>query len=119
MKLQINDHRKVFAINEEFSSEFKNLKLQFTPKSSGTKSFTSDKIVEAHQTINDCRINHNDGYLNVNGDMTAYELKHNLNNIYGLRVHVMKRQLQDWVECKYENHETLHELNLESVAQSN
>ncbi len=56
MKITINDHRKVFAIEEEFNQMFPNLKIEFMAKPSAAGAKHSDMPVAQSKTIADCRL---------------------------------------------------------------
>lgn len=90
MKIIINDHRKLFAIHEDFSKMFPQLELVFFARPDHQKAGAPEKIItRENKTIGECRIIHNKGTLTVTPHMTVAELEENFSSIYGLTVRVM------------------------------
>ena len=72
MKIQINDHRKIFALQEEFNRFFPNFKIEFLGKPSKVGNPPSEKMVKANKTLGDCRVVHN------KGELTPFTVDNNL-----------------------------------------
>jgi hypothetical protein len=109
--IEINNHRKVFAIRELFTNKFKNLKLEFYAKPHTDDGPHSDKIVRNSSfTIGDCRTGGHTGMLTVKPEMTALELKNDLRDTFGLEIEIYK-----WVDASWQiidsNDMTLEKLN--------
>ncbi len=98
MKIQINDHRKIFAIQEQFNQFFPNLKIEFFGKPSKVGNPPSEKLVKAAKTIGDCRVVHNKGELTLSPSTTTFDLKQTLADTYGLSVAFLRRSGQKWIE---------------------
>ncbi len=115
MQITINDHRKIYAIQEEFNSLFPNLKIAFYVKSPNLKAPHPKKLIEAHgKTLAECRNIHNKGQLTITRNMTAADLESNFNEVYGLDVEIMKKNGEKWMELDSKNTLTLEEQNKNS-----
>lgn len=111
MKIQINDHRKIFAIQEEFSKLFPRLKIEFLGKPKQVGSSASAKIYKSSKTIGDCRIQHTTGELTITPSMTAADLKQILADKYGLSIIILRLSGSQWVETTDNNKLSLQEQN--------
>lgn len=99
MKIAINDHRKIFAIQEEFNTAFPNLKLEFYSKShQSTGASEKEFIKHSIKTLGECRTIHEDGNITITPNITVMNLKENFSNIYGLGVQVYKKSGTNWLE---------------------
>lgn len=93
MKILINDHRKLFAIQEEFSKAFPNLGLLFYSKRSHEKAEHSRKaVLHGGATIGECRIIHEKGELTITPQMTVADLEDAFSSVYGLTVEVATKK---------------------------
>lgn len=112
MKITINDHRKIFAIQEEFNTTFPNLKLEFyaKPHKAGGSS-EKEFIKRSSKTLGECRTIHEDGNITITPNMTIMNLEENFRNIYGLGVQVFKKSGNTWLETTETNGLTLEEEN--------
>ena len=99
MKIQINDHRKIFALQEEFSRFFPNFKIEFLGKPSKVGNPPSEKMVKANKTLGDCRVVHNKGELTLSPSTTILDLKQTLADTYGLSAVFFRRSNDKWVEA--------------------
>ena len=112
MKITINDHRKIFAIQEEFSTVFPYLKLEFLSKphepsgKPGEKPFRNDS-----KTLGECRTIHNKGEITITPNMTIAELEERFEDVYGLGVQVFCKSDTKWVETSATKKFTLEEQN--------
>lgn len=114
MKIDINDHRKVFAIQEEFNTAFPYLKLEFFSKphkQSGTSS--KELIIGSAKLIGDCRVTHDDGTLTVSPGMTVGELEQNLADVFGLSAQVFRKSGNSWLETTTTDDWSLEKQNKE------
>ena len=99
MKIAINDHRKIVAVQEEFNQLFPHLRLAFLSKPSNEGHAASKKIMkERSKTLGDCRIIHNKGELTLSHFMTVADLQQSLSDNFGLSVVVYVRSGNDWIE---------------------
>lgn len=113
MKISINDHRKVFAIQEEFSSAFPNLKIEFYSKPHNSSGTSSNEFIKGHgKTLGECRTVHKDGEITITPQMTAANLEHNFADVYGIGIQIFSKSGNNWMETNNDrNSLTLEELN--------
>src|SRR6476646_1885254 len=99
MKISINDHRKIFAVQEEFNRLFPHLRLAFLSKPNKAGGTASSKIMkERSKTLGDCRVVHSKGDLTLSHSMTVADLQQSLSDNFGLSVLVYSKSGEDWVE---------------------
>lgn len=112
MKIEINDHRKIFAIQEEFSKLFPWLKLEFfeKPHRIGGPSPKKD-IVSSSKTLGQCRTVHDSGAITISPGMTVAELEQSFRDVYGLSVQVFRKSGKSWLETTVTDSWTLEKQN--------
>lgn len=112
MQLEINDHRKIFALQEEFNTEFPFLRIEFfnKPHKQGAPSSKRSMLPPA-RTIGECRIIHNKGMLTIQPQMTVAELEENFSEVYGLAVQVFRKSGKNWLETSTTDGWTLAKQN--------
>lgn len=72
MNITINDHRKIFAIQEEFNNVFPYLKIEFFSKPHSLGGSSAKKHIKASsKTLGECRIIHNKGTITIQPNMTC------------------------------------------------
>jgi hypothetical protein len=97
MEITINDHRKIFAIQDEFQKLFPNYKLEFFGKPSRSGGTHAEKIMKPEsKTIGECRSSHTKGNLTIAPNMTVSDLKQSFNDVYELKVEVLKKSEKGW-----------------------
>jgi len=111
MKIQINDHRKIFAIQEEFNKLFPRLKIEFQGKPNTIGRSPSKKIYNSSKTLGDCRIEHTEGVLTMTPHMTAADLKQTLGDKFGLSIILLRQSGSEWVETTNNANLSLQEQN--------
>ena len=112
MKIAINDHRKIFAIQEEFNTIFPYLKLEFFSKPHSPGGASPKKLVKHNSvTLGECRTVHHKGDLTIVPDMTVIDLEQNFGNVYGLGVQVFRKSGKSWLETSVTDNWTLAEQN--------
>src|ERR1700751_919392 len=84
MKITINDHRKIFAIQEEFNNVFPNLIIEFHAKGNKEGSAPSTHLVKHDKTLGECRTVHNKGEITITPNTMVGDLKNDFRDIYGL-----------------------------------
>jgi hypothetical protein len=90
MKITINDHRKVSAIQEEFSSVFPDLRLEFHARPSRVGAPPAEKLVrDRGKSLLDCRSTHEKGEIDIEPGMSAEEIKENFRDAFGLSVEIL------------------------------
>jgi hypothetical protein len=112
MKIQINDHRKIHAIQEEFSLAFPWLKLEFFEKPHKIGGASPKKqLVSAARTVGDCRTIHDSGSITISEEMTVAELEQSFADVYGLSVQVFRKSGRTWLETTITDGWTLEHQN--------
>ncbi len=92
MKIVINNNRRISAIQEEFSNMFPGLTIAFYAKPSHPGAAPSTKLIRhSGKSLQDCRINSNDGTIEILPNMNISELKANLRDIFGLSVEIFQK----------------------------
>lgn len=92
MRIEINNKRKVFAVQSEFNAIFPNLKLEFYEKPGNPKSEPKNKeIVSSSKNLEECRAAHNAGFITIIPGMRVRELKQNFSDVYSLSVDVFAK----------------------------
>jgi len=85
MKITINDHRKIFAIQEEFNTVFPYLKLEFFSKPHNPGGASAKKFVKhSSKTLGECRTIHSNGKITITPNMTVTDLEQSFGDVYGL-----------------------------------
>lgn len=114
MKISITDHRKIFAIQKEFSELFPYLKPVFFAKASRPDGKPSKKeTLHPSKTLGECRTIHNKGTVTITPNMTAEELFQTFRDVYGLSVELYRKLGTEWFEMTPKGEWTLEELNKE------
>lgn len=112
MKIEINDNRKVYAIQEEFNAAFPYLKLEFYTKPH-TQGGASPKeiITESSKLIGDCRTIHDSGEITITPQLTVGELEQRFRDVYGLSVQVFRKSGKVWLETNETDNWSLEKQN--------
>ena len=119
MKITINDHRKIFAIQEEFNNVFPYLKLEFFSKPHKSGGESAKKFVKHHsKTLGECRTIHSNGEITISPNMTVTELEQSFGDVYGLGVQVFRQSGKVWLETTVTDGWTLEEQNRQGEALS-
>ena len=100
MEIVINDARKVYAIQKEFSEMFPYLKLEFcaNPHISSGAAPGKKTPVSPSKTIGECRTVHTAGLLALTPHMTISDLDEILKDNLGLSVRILSKSGSDWLE---------------------
>lgn len=119
MKITINDHRKIFAVQKEFNEMFPYLKLDFFRKPHKVGAPSSKKIMKhASKTIGQCRVIHNKGTVTISPSMTVADLEQTFRDVYGLSVQVFRESGKTWLETTVTDSWTLEKQNSQGEALS-
>ncbi len=120
MKIAINDHRKIFAIQEEFNQIFPFLKLEFFSKPHKPGGASPKKLVKhTSATLAECRTEHNKGDITIVPEMTVCDLEQNFGDVYGLGVQIFRKSGKSWLETTVTDNWTLAEQNKQGEELSN
>lgn len=114
MEITINDQRKIFAVQKEFSEMFPFLKLEFYSRSNMAGGAQAGKLMKhISKTIAACRTIHSSGYITIQPHMTVGELKQRFKDVYGLSAGVYRKSGEVWVETPEMGGLTLENQNIE------
>lgn len=120
MELIINDHKKIFSIQEEFNNLFPYLKLDFFSKPHYVGEASSKKLImPGSKTLNECRTIRSNGRISITPSMTVADLEQSFQNIFGLSVQVMRKSGKIWLETTVTDGWTLEKQNEQGEALSN
>jgi non-canonical (house-cleaning) NTP pyrophosphatase len=112
MKIVINNNRKIFAIQEEFSKMFPRLKIEFFAKPSRPGAIPSKKLVRhSSKTLQDCRAISREGTIDILPSMNISDLKENFRDVYGLSVEIFRKAENGAAENPVSDKLTLEETN--------
>lgn len=112
MKIAINDHRKIFAIQEEFNTVFPYLKLEFFSKPHQSHGASEKEFIKHNsKTLGESRTVHENGNITITPHMTVNNLEQNFQSIYGLGVQVFRKSGDVWLETIETDGLTLEEQN--------
>lgn len=112
MKIVINNHRKIFAIQQEFSSMFHQLRIGFHAKPSKPGAAPSIKlVVHSGRTLQDCRAISKQGTIEILPSMNMSDLKENFRDAFGLSVEIFRKTVNGAHDNPPGDHLTLGELN--------
>lgn len=112
MKMTINDQRKIFAIQEEFSGLFPYLKIEFFSKPHVSGGESPKKLIKhSSKTIGECRTSHNSGNMTITPGMTVTDLEQRFQDVYGLSVQVFRKSGKSWLETTVTDNWTLDQQN--------
>jgi hypothetical protein len=112
MKIKINDHRKIYAVQTEFNKVFKNLKIVFWGKPHSNSGEHAEELSnENNSTIGACRIIHNKGEITITPAMKVSELQERFADVYGLGVGIQIKSGKLWEHAAGFDALTLEDLN--------
>lgn len=112
MQITINDERSIFAIQQEFTSLFPYLKLEFFSKLHRAGRPTLLKFMEPNgKKLGAFRTEHNSGVIPITPEMTVSELEQLFGDQYGLGVQVFRKSGSVWLETVLTDNRTLGEQN--------
>ena len=114
MKIIINDRRKIFAVQKEFSEMFPYLKIEFFGKPNKAGAASSNKLMkQAAKTLGECRTIHKSGTITITPKMTVADLEDNFNDVYGLSAIIFRKSGKIWLETTVTDKWTLEEQNIQ------
>ncbi len=119
MKITINDHRKLSAIQEEFNTIFPYLKIEFYSKPSKLGGASTKKLIKHHnKTLGECRTIQNKGHITITSKMTVVDLEQRFGDVYGLGIQVFRKSGKVWLETTVTDGWTLEEQNTQGESLS-
>jgi len=112
MKIVINNNRKIFAIQEEFSKMFPGLNIEFCAKPSRPGASPSKKLIRhSSKTLQDCRAISKEGTIDILPSMNVSDLKENFRDVYGLSIEIFRKAENGADDTPVSDKLTLEEAN--------
>ena len=112
MKIVINNSRKIFAIQEEFSKMFPGLKIVFFAKPSKPGAAPSKKLIRhSGKTLQECRAISMEGTIEILPSMIISYLKENFRDAYVLSVEIFQKGENGSNENPVSDNLTLEEID--------
>jgi hypothetical protein len=113
-KIEINNRRKIKSIQNEFNEFFPHLKLEFYNMHPSSIYEKIKEYLDQKKVLEKCRDANNDGFLFIDEEMKANELKTTLKNDFGLNVDIFhKIGKEQWSNDPITNDQLLKEINFE------
>ena len=113
-KIEINNRRKIKSIQNEFNEFFPHLKLEFYNMHPSSIYEKIKEYLDHKKMLEKCRDANNDGFLFIDEEMKANELKTTLKNDFGLKVDIFhKIGKEQWSNDPIPNDQLLKEINFE------
>ena len=120
MKIIINDRRKIFAVQKEFSQIFPYLKLEFYAKPHQSVGASSQKIMQhPAKKIGECRTTHQSGNITITPNMMVLDLEQSFSDVYGLTVRILRKSGKTWLKTTVTGRWTLEAQNQQGEELSN
>ena len=111
MKIVINNHRRISAIQEEFSTLFPGLRIGFYAKPSHPGASPSTKLImHSGKSIQDCRAISKDGEIELLPSMNVSDVKENFRDVYGLSIAIFHKGNNGSGETPVNDDSTFEEL---------
>jgi len=91
MQIEINDQKKIFAVQQEFNQAFPNLRIEFYQRPDRPAGAPARQLMKSRgKTIQDCRETHDAGLVLILPASTYGELKQHLSEVYGLTIQLSR-----------------------------
>ena len=112
MKLIIDNSKRISDVQKQFNSIFPYLKIQLFKKPH-LNSQGSPKNEMINESILLSQLNHTDGNIEIDGEMTVQELESLFSNLFNLNVQVFRKSGKSWLETTITDNWTLNKQNEE------
>jgi len=111
MIISIHDKRVIQDIQDEFTSQFPYLKLEFFTRPHKVSIVSPKSQKRNSTTLGDCRTVNKKGNLEIVGEMTSRELEQQFRELYGLNVQLFRKSGSSWLETSVTDSWTLQKQN--------
>lgn len=114
MELHIDDNMKISEVQDQFTSHFPYLKIEFyrSEHQEGEGSVDREKL-DTNLSIGEARSKHNEGDLSIHGNQKVSTLEGAFHDTYGLNVQVFRKSGTIWLQTTTTDEWTLSEQNRE------
>lgn len=111
MKIIVENNIKISDLQKQFNSAFPYLKIQLFKKPHQT-SQGSPKSELINETVLLSQLNHSNGAVEIDGDMTVQELEKMFKTLFNLNVQVFRKSGKSWLETTITDSWTLNKQNM-------
>lgn len=111
MRIDIDDKRKILAVQEAFTKMFPYLKIEFICKHAKPGDHSYKKIKHPEEMIGTCRTRHNSGVLTITPQTTVSALVGTLKDTYDLTAQILRHSGKAWLETSRTDYWTLEQQN--------
>jgi hypothetical protein len=112
MKLHVDDQRVISEIQEDFSSAFPYLKIEFFKKAhEAGEASPKSEMLPTDSTLAKWRTAHNEGDLTITADTKVEELESSFQDKFGISAQVFRKSGDVWLETSATDAWTLKEQN--------
>lgn len=92
MKIEINNLRKIFSVQDEFNQSFPSLRIEFYDDAMRSNGSAFNQLIKnGNRTLSECRSTSNQGFIEIIKDMTLGDLKSIFKNTYGISVEFFQK----------------------------
>jgi hypothetical protein len=117
MQIELNDHRKIHAIQEEFNTRFPFLKIEFFSKPNKVNAdLHNRKITPGSKTLGECSLLHKKGKVSISQGMTVAELEEHFRDAFGLEIQIFRKSGTLWLATRQTENWSLEKQNMEGEA---
>jgi hypothetical protein len=118
-KIVVEDHNKIFMLQEEFNQAFPYLKIEFFSVANKQGQLIVNKFTsENSRALGGYRNSHNNEQIVITPEITVAALEEKFNKIYGLGAQVLRKSGKIWLEATVTDVWTLEEQNRQGEALS-
>jgi hypothetical protein len=118
MIITLSDHRKIAAIQAEFSAAFPYLKIDFFVKPPHADAPHPQKLMNSLKTLGECRTIHTKGIVTIIAGMSITELESLFRDTFGLSVLLSRKSGREWLNISSTDKWTLDQQNEQGKALS-
>jgi hypothetical protein len=116
----ISDSQPIRSIQNEFTSQFPFLKIEFFSHFHKTNQGSAKKdLISSNFTLKQARKSHLEGSLEITPSMTVSELERKFQLLFGLSVQVFRKSGSSWLETTVTDSWTLEQQNEQGRELSN
>lgn len=108
----IKNEMTLAEIEQQFSDQFKNLKMEFYFDEHHSKQGTIAKPINKSKKLGDVRVRHHEGAVILSPYMTVEELESLFHDIYGLNVQIFRKSGNLWLQTTVTDTWALKDQNL-------
>jgi hypothetical protein len=110
--IQITDEKTIERVQQEFREQFPYLKIEFYEAEHSTGQGSPEALrVHVEKTIGEVRLKHENGHLNIRGNLKVSALEQAFHDTFGLNVQVFRKSGSLWLQTTATDDWTLREQN--------